>query len=45
VVDRIITNLAVIDVVRRGTLLVRELAPGVTKAQVGALTDAALTWP
>ncbi|MEV5837681.1 3-oxoacid CoA-transferase subunit B [Nocardia sp. NPDC052112] len=40
VVDRIITNLAVIDVVGDGALALRELAPDVTTAQVTALTGA-----
>jgi 3-oxoacid CoA-transferase subunit B len=43
VVDRIITNLAVIDVVGDGTLLLREVAPGVTVSDVIAATDAELT--
>jgi len=43
VVDRIITNLAVIDVVGDGTLTVTELAPGVTYADVVAATGAPLT--
>ena len=42
VVDRIITNLAVIDVVGDGTLVLRELAPGVTAAAVIAATGAEL---
>lgn len=42
VVDRIITNLAVIDVVGDGTLLLRELAPGVTAADAIAATGAEL---
>ncbi|KAA0079792.1 CoA transferase subunit B [Mycolicibacterium sp. P9-64] len=40
VVDRIITNLAVLDVTPEGTLAVRELAPGVDFADVVAATDA-----
>jgi 3-oxoacid CoA-transferase subunit B len=43
VVDRLITNLAVIDVVGDGTLLLREVAPGVTVSDVIAATGAALT--
>ena len=43
VVDRIITNLCVIDVPGDGTLVLRELAPGVTEEDVVAATDAQLT--
>ena len=43
VVDRIITNLGVIDVPGDGTLLLREVAPGVTAADVIAATDAEMT--
>ncbi|WNG83415.1 3-oxoacid CoA-transferase subunit B [Mycobacterium sp. ITM-2016-00316] len=42
VVDRIITNLAVLDITAQGTLLVRELAPGVDFADLVAATDAPL---
>jgi 3-oxoacid CoA-transferase subunit B len=40
VVDRIITNLAVLDVTEHGTLGLCELAPGVEYADVVAATDA-----
>ncbi|MDN4520761.1 3-oxoacid CoA-transferase subunit B [Mycolicibacterium austroafricanum] len=43
VVDRIITNLGVIDVPGDGTLLLRELAPGVTADDIVAATGAELT--
>ncbi|MDZ7930255.1 3-oxoacid CoA-transferase subunit B [Rhodococcus sp. NPDC076796] len=43
VVNRIITNLAVIDVVGDGTLALAELAPGVTSEEVTAATGSALT--
>ena len=42
VVDRIITNLAVIDVVGNGTLELRELAPGVSLSDVTARTGVPL---
>ncbi|MDZ7887105.1 MAG: 3-oxoacid CoA-transferase subunit B [Mycobacterium sp.] len=42
VVDRIITNLAVLDITAQGTLLVRELAPGVDFADLVEATDAPL---
>ena len=43
VVDRIITNLGVIDVVGDGTFVLREVAPGVTADEVIAATGAELT--
>ena len=43
VVDRVITNLGVIDVVGDGTLVLRELAPGVSADDVIAATGAKLT--
>ncbi|WP_319455688.1 MULTISPECIES: 3-oxoacid CoA-transferase subunit B [unclassified Mycobacterium] len=42
VVDRIITNLCVIDVAGDGTLVLRELAPGVTEQDVVSATGADL---
>jgi 3-oxoacid CoA-transferase subunit B len=43
VVNRIITNLAVLDVEGDGTLTLRELAPGVTVADVEAATGTPIT--
>ena len=43
VVDRIITNLAVIDIADDGVLLLRELAPGVTVEDVASATGAPVT--
>lgn len=43
VVDRIITNLAVLDITDAGILALRELAPGVSIADVVAATAAPLT--
>lgn len=45
VVDRIITNLAVLDVTSRGTLAVIELAPGIEFADLLAATEAPLELP
>jgi 3-oxoacid CoA-transferase subunit B len=45
VVDRIITNLAVLDIEVGGRLTLRELAPGVTVGDIVAFTDAPLTSP
>jgi 3-oxoacid CoA-transferase subunit B len=42
VVDQIITNLGIIDIVGDGTLLLKELAPGVTADDVIAATGAPL---
>jgi 3-oxoacid CoA-transferase subunit B len=42
VVNRIITNLAVIDVIGDGTLVLRERAPGVDAVDITARTDAPL---
>ena len=43
VVDRVITNLGVIDVVGDGTLVLREVAPDVSADDVIAATGAELT--
>jgi 3-oxoacid CoA-transferase subunit B len=43
VVDRIITNLGVIDVVGDGSLILREVAPGITTEDIVAATGAELT--
>jgi 3-oxoacid CoA-transferase subunit B len=43
VVNRVITNLAVIDIVGDGSLVLRELAPGVPLDAVISRTDAVLT--
>ncbi len=43
VVDRVITNLGVIDIIGDGTLVLREVAPGVTADDVIATTGADLT--
>ena len=43
VVDRIITNLGIIDVAGDGTLVLREVAPGVEAADVIAATEPELT--
>lgn len=43
VVDRVITNLGVLDVVGDGTLALREVAPGVTVDDVIAATGSALS--
>ena len=44
VVDRIITNLGVLDIMDDGTLALRELAPDVAYGDVVAATDAPVTW-
>jgi 3-oxoacid CoA-transferase subunit B len=44
VVDRVITDLAVVDI-ESGTLVLRELAPGVTVDEVQAVTEPALEVP
>ena len=43
VVDRVITNLGVIDVVGDGSLILREVAPGITTDDIVAATGAELT--
>jgi len=44
VVDRVITDLATIDI-QSGTLVLRELAPGVSVEEVQALTEPELQVP
>ncbi len=43
VVDRVITNLGVIDVVGDGSLILREVAPGITTDDIVAATEAPVT--